>query len=294
LITGLITAYFIHNIFVFDNIISYILFFSILAYIGVRFDHTEEMKTKTEDKKSSIIKNVDDRVVLYGPFIIVILSASLYYFNFQYIKANFAIIRGLSPQQESGDTSPVDALNRSLAGFKDAADIGGIATMESREQLAQQTLNLISQIRQANLPQNEQTLPLYKLVYDFIETTKIEYKDLIDSQKNKDPRSLSIYAAFLRSISDNEEALKFSKLAYESAPMKQTIAIDYIQTLLVNKNYAEALDISEKIYNSDKAFDQAKSAYALALAYNGRFDEAISILPEIKDNLDLIKAKIGK
>ena len=38
LLTGLLVAYFIHNIFVFDNLISYILFFIVLAYIHFAFN----------------------------------------------------------------------------------------------------------------------------------------------------------------------------------------------------------------------------------------------------------------
>jgi len=294
LLTGLLVAYFIHNFFVFDNLISYILFFSILAYISVRFDHSDDKKENLAPIKSNIIKNIDDRVVLYGPFILVALCSAIYFLNIQYIKAGIGIISGLMPRPMADDKSSLDALNRSLDGFKLAINTGGIAKMESVEQLTIQTNKLVDEVRKANLPKTQESFPVFQLIYNYVETVKKEYTNLIDSEKNKDPRSLSIYATFLRAIGDNENSLKYGKLAYESAPLKQTIAADYMQTLLLSKNYPAVLVVAEKMYISETSHPQARPLYALALAYNGKFSEALNLDPSLKDKISEIQKEIQK
>lgn len=269
LITGLIIAYFIHNFFVFDNLISYILFVIILAYIGTAFNHKEQklVLAKHEDSKS--------KMIIYGPVVLIALLCSLYFLNIKYINANRYIIKGLAPEIKSGE-NPVDALSRSLDAFKRAAEIGGIAELESREQLAQNTLNLINQVKSSNIPQSAEYAPIFKLVSDSINLTKSSYKDIVD--KNPDPRSLTIYSAFLRNIGDIEDALKYSKLAYQAAPNKQTVAMEYLQSLLDAKEYNEASIVAKSIYDADPTYKEAKPALALSYAYAGKFSEAESLL----------------
>ena len=48
-------AYFIHNIFVFDNLSSYVLFFLILAYINDRYTHDKN------EKKENITQEEEHR-----------------------------------------------------------------------------------------------------------------------------------------------------------------------------------------------------------------------------------------
>ncbi len=271
LLTGLLIAYFIHNIFVFDNLISYILFFTLLAYISVRFNGKSDTNTNSHyDEKEGKRKEI-----LFGPIIIIALILAIYFINIKYIQANKYIIRGLVPQVKSGE-SPVKALEDSLESFKKAANIGGVAEMESREQLAQNTLNLLNQIQSSNLPNTEEYAPVYKLATDAINKTKEEYTILLE--KRKDPRSLAIFSTFLRNVGDIEDALSYSKQAYEYAPEKQTIATEYIQTLLSAGNYEEANNIAKKMYNSDRSYDMAKTVLALSDMYVGNFDEAEKFL----------------
>lgn len=271
LLTGLLVAYFIHNIFVFDNLISYILFIFVLAYIHLNFS------VKAEEKENiNVIKDQKRKILIFAPFIIIALFTSLYYFNFVYIKANRAIIHGLSPEKRDGESS-LDSLQRALDSFREAVKIGGVAKMESREQLAQFSLGLVEQIRSANIPQTEEYLPIYKLVSDYVEATKSEYKTLVDA-KNPDPRSLSIYTSFLRSINQNEEALKYGKMAYDMAPKKQTISQEYIQALMASNNFAEANIVAEKAYLDDTSYELSKTFLSLTNVYVGKFDEAKELL----------------
>jgi O-antigen ligase len=72
-LTGLLTAYFFNNLFFFDNLISYLLFFSVLAYI-----HT----VLTRSQEPLFMRKVN-KPIIYGviPVIVVSLGLSLYFLN---------------------------------------------------------------------------------------------------------------------------------------------------------------------------------------------------------------------
>ena len=272
LLTGLLIAYFIHNIFVFDNLISYILFIFVLASIHLSFGGNKEII----QEKNLSEKDIKSKMLIFAPFIIIALGASLYYLNFVYIKANKYIIAGLSPQKTDNE-SALDALGRGLDSFKKAAEIGGIAKMESREQFAQFGLSLVDQLRNANIPQTPEYLPVYTMVSNYLDAVSTAYKPLVDI-KNPDPRSLAIYATFLRSINKNDQALKYGNLAYTLAPHKQTISQEYIQQLLLAGKFPEANAVAKKMYLDDASYDMAKTTLALTDIYVGNFEEAETLL----------------
>lgn len=266
LLTGLLIAYFIHNVFVFDNLISYILFFIVLAYIASKF--SKRVENKDEKIKGNEVRS---KMIIFGPIILVALLVSLYFLNIRYYEANRNIIKGLAPQTKN-DESPLDSLNRALESFEKSIAIGGIAEFEAREQLTQTTLNLLNQIQSLNLPQSEEYMPIYNSVSNYIESTKSAYENLLS--KKVDSRSLSVYSSFLGSIGDSVNALKYTKIAHDSAPMKQTITINYIRELIVSGEYEEANRVAEEMYNSDRSYLVAKQIFALTNMYVGNFDEA--------------------
>jgi len=272
LLTGLLIAYFIHNIFVFDNLVSYILFIFVLASIHLRFNGNKE----TVEEKNLSEKDIKSKMLIFAPFIIIALGASLYYLNFVYIKANRAIIAGLSPQKKDNE-SPLDALGRGLDSFKKAAEIGGMAKMESREQFAQFSLSLVEQLRNANIPQTPEYLPVYTMVSNYLDAVSTVYKPLVDI-KNPDPRSLTIYSTFLRNINKNDQALKYGNLAYTLAPHKQTISQEYIEQLLLAGKFPEANAVAKKMYLDDASYNTAKTLLALTDVYVGNFAEAETLL----------------
>lgn len=272
LLTGLLIAYFIHNIFVFDNLVSYILFIFVLA--GIHLNFNGNLETKEEVNVSP--KDIKSKMIIFAPFVVIALGASLYFLNIVYINANKNIILGLSPEKRDNE-SALDSLNRSLAGFNKAVEIGGMAKMESREQFAQFSLSLVDQLRNANIPQTAEYLPVYNTVSNYLDSVIKAYQPLVDS-KNPDPRSLSIYATFLRSINKNTEALKYGKMAYELAPKKQSISQEYVQQLLSAGQFAEANAVAKKTYLDDGSYELSKTILALTDVYVGNFAEAENLL----------------
>ncbi len=158
--------------------------------------------------------------------------------------------------------------------------------MESREQLAQQAININNQIINANLPQTEEYMPIYKIGSDYISLAKEEYKKIVDV-KNPDPRSLSIYAAFLNQAGDAKSALKYIEAAYNFAPNKQTIAIEYIKSLLMNDDLLKANEIAKATYEKDMSYVDAINMYALTSIYNKDFNTGEALITDTNKKVNI-------
>ncbi|MEK7170638.1 MAG: O-antigen ligase family protein, partial [Patescibacteria group bacterium] len=75
-LSGLLAGYMVHNFFVFDNLISYILFFSLLAYVHTRFGKPFPL---LERKNTSL--QSDRTTSISGAVLLVLLCLSIYYVN---------------------------------------------------------------------------------------------------------------------------------------------------------------------------------------------------------------------
>ena len=116
ILTGLLAAYFIHNIFVFDHLVSYLLFFSVLAYIHFRSTNGSqiELSTKTNHAWPQPV------FLLAGIVILVLLPLSLYSLNIKPILASQTLIKTF----QTGDP------NKKLLLFEQALAYKTFATSE--------------------------------------------------------------------------------------------------------------------------------------------------------------------
>ncbi|MCG2694746.1 O-antigen ligase family protein [Candidatus Parcubacteria bacterium] len=88
---GMLAGYFIHNFFVFDHLISYILFFSFLGYI-----HSLNID---QEKESGIVdENVNKTAI---PVLIILMIFSLYFFNVKGILTSKSLINALDPNKST-------------------------------------------------------------------------------------------------------------------------------------------------------------------------------------------------
>jgi predicted Zn-dependent protease len=60
--------------------------------------------------------------------------------------------------------------------------------------------------------------------------------------------------------------------------MKQSIAFEYIEELLVAKRFEEANKIARNIYDADRSYSNSKYILALTDLYIGNFDEGEALL----------------
>lgn len=94
-LTGLLVAYFVHNLFVFDNLSSYIFFFSLLAFVHTIVGEKPLIMSRWSSGQGAVL---DIEVVNYvaTPIILIALGFGIYFINIPGIKANTRLIEALT------------------------------------------------------------------------------------------------------------------------------------------------------------------------------------------------------
>jgi len=136
LISSLFAAYVFHNLFVFDNLTSYFMFFSVLAYINATWVFSGEEKQGDNNIDKKIAKNQDNKkenmgwggyALITAAFVLIIFS--LYYVSLVPYQACKSL---LSTLQTLGTQTTAETLKN----FEKVFAFNSFATGEAREQLA--------------------------------------------------------------------------------------------------------------------------------------------------------------
>lgn len=267
ILVGLIVAYLIHNIFVFDNLISYLYFFAVMAYIN--FLSTEEesepvLKTKKNyqlNKKNKITDEFSVGKNTATILIVILLVASLYYLNYRPWQVSRNLISAIRP-----DTSP----DKSLIIFQDIFSKKTFGSAEVREQLISKTSNLINE---PEVP-NDLKLQFVKLASDEIKTHFIYFPE--------DTRAYLFFGSFFSNIGNLDQGLEYLSKAKELSPKKQQILFELAGIYVRQQDAPKALASVKEAYDLDPANIEARKLYALVLFMTGQNNLANEIISPIK------------
>ena len=127
LFTGLLAGYAFHNLFVFDNLMSYVLFFAVLAYIHQR--HTQDAKVIGGEK----VLPQSYHSAAAG-IAVVVLAVVFYVANVPGMVRASGLIDSIRPYPTG--------LDRNFAEFQEAVGDSGIGRQEVHEQLLQFALQV--------------------------------------------------------------------------------------------------------------------------------------------------------
>lgn len=264
-LTGLLAGYAAHNLFVFDNLASYVLFFSALSFV-TSFGEGKPFKffgTKTASPEAV------EYVVT--PAIILGLVAILYFFNVRPIQANTSLIAALSN------------CGRDSSLFDKALDVKAfVANQEIREQMLSCAGQVIA---------NQQIPPSTKNDYFVIASKAID--DQIASSQLKDARIYMLGGAFMNSAGQIPAATKLLEEAHKLSPSKQSIAIEYSLNLINSSQTEKAESILKKAYEDEPKNAQAKSMYALVLVLRDKEVKARELFgtdPEVFETIQMAQA----
>lgn len=242
ILTGLLASYFIHNIFVFDNIISYIFFFAILAFIHYSISFEGVNEGSVVDRISEENKN---KIII--PIIIVLTIFSLYFFNTKGILANRSLLLGLSPHPEKG-------LSENLKYFEKALNYNSYANQEIREQL------MVFALKVEDYGGDQ------KIRDNFYELAKVEVLKEIERDP-ENTRNRVLAGSFFNNIYMYEEGFAELEKAKELSPNKQSIYFAMGLSFINQKKYQEALDLFKTAYELEPKYDKAREFYALSALY---------------------------
>ena len=269
LLTGLLVAYFVNNLFLFDNLTSYILFFTFLAYIYSKtIIHAEEEPITATENINKLSKKKEreleaEKRDLAGTFIIPV--AVVVVFLIYYVNAN-AIMAACDDAQAHAYI-PVDA-TKSLDLYKSALGYGSFGGDEIRRDL------IISAIDVGN---NREISAQTKR--GFFDLGHTEMNTQI--QENRlDAYDLYLTGNFLFTYVYFDEALNVFNKAHELSPNRQSILVKISQIYMTKNDYLSALAAAKTAYELEPKDDEARIAYAVTLIYTKDFDDATKLLTE--------------
>lgn len=256
-LTGLLAAYFIHNFFVFDNIGSYLLAFSLLAFAHARFakslPYVENLPVWEDRKKLSVV----------GAALLVALAASIYFFNVRGLLVSRALIEGLK-QHPKG-------VAENLSFYKKAASRETVGSQEVAEQVMQAAVSVAGT---ENLPADLRT--------EF-SSFAVSLMEREIARAPSDARLQIFLGMFYNRLKRFSEALPHLEKAHALSPNKQTIAFELASVYLNTGKNTEALALLKKAHASAPAFQSARITYAVAAIYAKEFQIAADLLNPIVD-----------
>lgn len=256
ILTGLFAGYFFQNLFVFDNVVSYVLFFSVLGYvhhISLDISSWGRLSEKIKQKIGSIFGDKTIRIMV-APFAVILVIFSVYFINYKSFSTSKALIKALVPQKAGVETN--------LALFKKSIDYDSFGTQEAREQLSRATFAIA------------RTQGIDKASVDkFLAFTDQELKSQIEAYP-EDARHHLFLASFLDKFGRHDEAIVYFEKALELSPNKQQIYFGLIGSYLNKGNVVKAFELAERAFELEPKYDEARIIYAMAAIYNMK--EALS------------------
>ncbi len=262
-LTGLVVAYGIHNIFVFDNLISYISFFTILAFIHNLYANTPIKWLQKSDTQTENAIVVRDYIFL--PVIVILFLVTMYFINVRPIQANHRLISAMISC--SGGTTPSAQLYGNALKLNQT-----VSNQEIREQLLACGANVL-------LGGYSETVKV-----DFYNLAKKEIETQIATTPN-DARSYVLGGGFYNNIGDWNTGRPLLEKAHELSPTKQTISFELATNYLNSGKEKEGAILLENAYNDAPENKTARIAYVASLILTGQESKAQEIMknnPDIK------------
>ncbi len=270
LLIGLLAGYFFHNLFVFDNLTSAMLFASVLAYLSVVYERNRAPLFSGEFNSRAVSQ-------IAAPVAGVALLAVLYFVNYPGMATASGLIQSISAQQEG--------ISKNIEWMQKSWSYQSIGKQEVAEQLIQASVRLA----QSNVASQEEVSQIATLARDAMQK---------EVEGNPDDARLRLFfGSFLRQFGDLSGADAQLTKARDLSPKKQLIIFEQGVLTLTQGDRAGAEALFKEAYELEPQFDTARIYYAVVLIENGKRAQADQLLTEhfgsvIVDNPYLINAYI--
>jgi len=255
LFTGLYVGYFVQNIFVFDNVGSYLLFFATLAFftVGARGDSEPWFANKTIS--SSTIR-------LAQPALVVLLILVVYTANIKPLRAGQEFITAYIPNQTP---------EHIVGAFEQALSKDTFADYEITEQMMVQGPDFL---RSQNISE-ELKQRYFAILQD----------SLVEVEKRNTQNARFNYAAgvFYNNIGQSDKAREYLLKAHELSPTKQIISFELAFAYINTGEPEIGMTLLKETYELAPEFDEARKMYALGAIYTSNRmleNELLQSLPE--------------
>lgn len=266
-IIGFLVAYIVQDIFVFDNIVTYMIFTLVLAFLA---SFSSSMSTKFQGRHSSIMIIVAILPLIASVFIIYSANAK------QILTARQLIVALESLSKKKGDVDGV------IDEFDKAISYNTFGTTEVRERIADTAVQIAMNVD--NL--NEQYIKLLDKSIQEIEK-EATYQPNVTKYPSFLGKLYSIRVNLSGSNSDKEKAILWYGKAQELAPHYVQTYLGFAELYLLIKDYdkavtyaREAQSIPTKHNTLRVLFHPVLSVYVIG----GKFDEATDFFGLYKED----------
>lgn len=242
-LTGLLCGYFIHNLFVFDNITSYILFFSVVAYVYYRTKPTIETSHAPRENK------------IIAPVALVLTLTVLYVVNVKPIQASMTLIDALIASQSNN-------VPETLKNFKKVIGYNTFGSPEAREQLF--SLLRITQTTSVSQVPAAGAQELIELIAYATEQGKVQI-----ARTPNDVRYYLLLGSYLIRIGNAADALSYLKQAQTLSPNKQSIIFETAAAYANVNDFKNSTLEFKHAFELEPSNEQARILYAASMLYTG-------------------------
>jgi len=258
-LSALFGAYIFHNLFVFDNLTSYFVFFSTLGFVQYRW--TEKRNEGQKDlQKSEFIKEITAGQYLLITVVFLATVFSLYFVNIKPAIANVELLRTLIYVRQGASSEII------LANFEKIFNYNTFANGEAREQLSGYAGNfLINQ----QVSDEEKQIALAKAVEAMEKQVAVNPDDI---------RYLVMINALYTKQGQFDKALETINRAIEISPNKQQLYFAKTDVYLSIGQIENAIATMKHCYSLDSSYEEASKNLAYVLILNGNREEAEKIL----------------
>ncbi len=258
---GLLAGYAFNNLFVFDNVMSGVYFFLLLAY-------AHGLSRKELPGSVFLTRPGSDQMVaIVAPIVLVFVIGSAYTLNVPGVARAITMIDGL--QSVNQDTGQQKDPKENLEAFKRALTYGNLGRQENVEQLYQFASNAIA-------PSTAISPELKQDVYATARTAG----DALMAQRKDDARLELFSAVFLAQFGQYDGAVAALTKAAEHSPNKQQILFQLGATYLQKGDTANALVQFKKAYDLEPNYNDARIFYAMGYYYAGQTAQGDALLNE--------------
>ncbi len=254
-LTGLLSAYFFNNFFVFDNLLSYILFFSLLAYLHTKTGLTSE-------KLSNLFEKLNSKIVM--GVTVGIIFVAVYAVNIKPIIANTSLIKALQTAQVGGNQT------NAITNFKKSYEASRLGRPEVIEWVSSSAPTVLADSTVSMEDRNA----YYVFARDVVEK--------MTEELDGDPRYEIVAGNFYMSVGAPEDARRHLERARELMPEKQPTHFSLGQLALQENKLDEAMLHLKTAYELAPEYQEAKIIYLLGAIYTKDY----SLMDELIESLD--------
>ena len=255
--SALIMAYLFQNFFVFDQLATYLGFFTLLAFL-------ESPARAGGSAGAATQENVRKRPALdYESLVAVVLVfaalASVYFLNFRPYLANRNLLSAMQAHAAGDFTGALERYERALS-------LSVLGRQEVRENFARFA---VMAGQNANLPQDFRIKVFTRALEDGRKSVQ---------ENSGDPRSYLFLASLYRAGNSNKEALSTLEKAKFLIPAKQQVYFEIADLHVAEGNFGKAAEELKTAFELVPEFSEARINLAAIYVLEGRQAEADKLL----------------